>query len=237
MGILLSHGYTATTAEVRLLASHLHEEGYTVAGPLLPGHGTSPEDANRFRWQDWVGAVKTTYLELASRCERVVVGGESLGALLALYLASEQPEVAAVLAYAPAVKIPSRLTPTLAPLAARLMRYRPKPAHAPSAADARWQGYSVNPVKAALQLFHFQREVGRRLAHIQQPVLIVQGRLDASIDPGAADIVFRGVRSEVKELHWMGLSTHCVILDCEWESVLAITRRFLVKVLKQAVNS
>ena len=104
-GVLLIHGYTATTAEVRPLAGILHQQGYTVAGPLLPGHNTRPEDANRYRWRDWVRAVEESYRQLAAHCQRVIIGGESMGALLALYLASEHPEVAAILAYAPALKL------------------------------------------------------------------------------------------------------------------------------------
>jgi hypothetical protein len=42
LGILLLHGFTATTAEVRPLAKLLHQDGYTVSGPLLPGFGTTP---------------------------------------------------------------------------------------------------------------------------------------------------------------------------------------------------
>ena len=79
----------------------LHQQGYTVAGPLLPGHHTRPEDANRYRWRDWVCAVEESYQQLTAHCQRVVIGGESMGALLALYLASEHPEAAATLAYAP----------------------------------------------------------------------------------------------------------------------------------------
>ncbi len=37
-GILLIHGFTATTAQVRLLANFLQARNYTVAAPLLPGH-------------------------------------------------------------------------------------------------------------------------------------------------------------------------------------------------------
>jgi carboxylesterase len=104
-GVLLSHGLTATAAEVRPLAHELHEAGYTVAGPLLPGHGTTPADLNRTPWQDWVRATEEIYQQLAARCERIFVGGESMGALAALYLASEHPEAAAVLAYAPAIRL------------------------------------------------------------------------------------------------------------------------------------
>ena len=65
-GILLVHGFTATPAEVRLLAKILHERGFTVAGPLLPGHGTKPEDLNRVRWQDWVEEGEKAYRQLAA---------------------------------------------------------------------------------------------------------------------------------------------------------------------------
>src|SRR6185295_17551431 len=75
IGVLLSHGWTATTAEVRLLAQRLHERGHTVSGPLLPGHGATPQEMNRCRWQDWVKAVTATYHHLAGQCERVFVGG------------------------------------------------------------------------------------------------------------------------------------------------------------------
>ena len=37
---------------MRLLGDHLHQEGYTVLGVLLPGHGTKPEDLNETKWQD-----------------------------------------------------------------------------------------------------------------------------------------------------------------------------------------
>ncbi|MFM8424752.1 MAG: alpha/beta hydrolase, partial [Chloroflexota bacterium] len=40
VGVFLSHGFTATTAEVRLFARWLHEKGFSVGGPLLAGHGT-----------------------------------------------------------------------------------------------------------------------------------------------------------------------------------------------------
>ena len=109
VGVLLSHGFTATPFEVRGLACFLHERGYTVLAPLLPGHGTTPEEMNRCRWQDWTAAVEAAYRTLAARSERVFVGGESLGGLLALYLATEHPEVAGILAFAPALKIRSRL--------------------------------------------------------------------------------------------------------------------------------
>jgi carboxylesterase len=229
-GVLLSHGYTATTAEVRLLAQHLHEQGYTVSGPLLPGHGTTPDTLNRSRWRDWTQAMAKAYQHIASQCERVFVGGESMGALLALYLASEQPEVAGILAYAPALGV-SRLTTLKARLVGPFVRNVPKRTLHYDA-NGQWQGYTVNSIPAFLQLIHFQREVRSRLPAIRQPLLIVQGRLDTAIDLRGVDMLYREIGSTVKELHWLEHSGHLVILDHEAEQVIALTLRFIEQCLE-----
>jgi len=228
-GVLLVHGYTATTAEVRLLGEYLHERGYTVAGPLLPGHRTTPEDMNRCRWQDWMGAVEQAYRQIAGRCERVFIGGESMGAVLALYAASEHPEAVGLLLYAPALLVrPSRML--LVRFLAPFVPYVKKPIRPPTAADDRWQGYSVNPLRAAAQLNRLQQEARRRLPRLHQPVLVVQGRLDQTIDPRSGEVILRETASTVKELHWLERSTHCVILDQEWEQAAELALRFMQRV-------
>ncbi len=227
-GALLIHGYTATTAEVRPLARILHEQGYTVAGPLLPGHNTIPEDANRYHWRDWVRTVEESYRQLSARCERVVVGGESTGALLALYLASKHPEVAAVLAYAPTLKL--KMGPGQTMLIRLLAPFVPYIRKPEMGDDSFWQGYTVYPLKGARELLRLQRQVRGRLPHIVQPILIVQGRLDATVDPSAAETVHDAVRSAIKELHWMPNSQHCVIIDRERAQVNQLTLNFLRRV-------
>jgi carboxylesterase len=231
VGVLLSHGFTATSAEVRLLGGYLHERGYTVAGPLLPGHGTTIEEMNRCHWQDWVKGVEQTYQELARRCQKIVVGGESMGGLLALFLAAEHPEAAAVLAYAPAVHSTTKIVRLAASVMAPFVAYKTWPPGPKTVVDERWKGYPAQPIKAAVQLFHLQEEVNRRLSSIRQPVLVVQGRLDRSIFPDCPKLVMVKVRSEIKEVHWMDNSEHCVLLDQEWEKVAEITGKFLARVL------
>lgn len=225
VGVFLSHGFTATTAEVRLLAKRLHAAGYTVAGPLLPGHGTQPEDLNRVRWQDWVASGEETYQRLRGCCERVFVGGESTGAILALYLASQHPEAAGVLAYAPAIKLNlSRYNRLRLHLLAPFVPWVPK---ASVDGSANWQGYPVNPLKGTLQLLHFQRAVLKRLKRIHQPVLVMQGRLDTTVHTNAGKIILNGVSSPIKELYWMEKSSHVIIIDQELDEATRITLDFL----------
>jgi carboxylesterase len=225
VGVLLSHGYTATTAEVRPLGRILHEHGFSVAGPLLPGHGTRPEAANRYRWQDWAAAVEAGYQDLRSRCEKVIVGGESTGALLALYLAGRHPEVAAVLCYAPALQLIVRPFDVLRLyLVAPFIPYVPKGS---LDASQNWQGYPVNPLKGAIQLLRLQKVVRKSLPSLRQPVLLVQGKLDTTVHPAAPQIIYDQVASRSKELYWMEHSSHVVLLDREMDEIAEITLRFI----------
>jgi carboxylesterase len=228
VGVLLSHGYTATTAEVRLLAQALHQQGYTVAGPLLPGHGTTPDDMNRYHWHDWVAAMDNSYRTLTQHCDTIFVGGESMGGLLALYVASEHPEIAGVLTYAPALKVPRR------PLVLSYMA-RPFKKHVVKGdvdrLNPNWQGYPVNPLPALHQLHGLQRALRPRLPQIEQPLLVVQGRRDTAIDLRAVEKLIDQVSSPLKEFHWMEDSGHVVILDKELAQVSDITLQFLARVL------
>jgi carboxylesterase len=231
VGILLSHGFTATTAEVRLLAKYLHDCGYTVAGPLLPGHFSTPTDLNRVRWQDWSATYEAMYRRISETCEIVFVGGESAGGLLALRLVSQHPEVAGVLAYAPALRLNARKFDILRlQLLAPFVAYISKPV---SDDDTPWQGYSVIPLKGAIQLIKMQQEVLARLPEIHQPVLIVQGRLDMSVHPGVPELISQSVSSKVKEIRWMEKSGHVVIVDREWQTVAELTQQFIQRVLKR----
>ena len=228
-GVLLCHGFTATTAEVRLLAEYLYQQGYTVAAPLLPGHGTTPQDCNRYTWQDWYASIEQAYAQLAEHCSRVVVGGESTGALLTLRLAALHPEVKAILCYAPVLRLLMRRSMIfLLSLCAPFLTSIPK---APSTDNNPWQGYAVQPLKAASQLIRLQKEVPALLSRIQQPILILQGRLDPTVHPDSPQFIYDHVASPVKELHWLENSTHCVILDKEHELANQLSLDFLQRTL------
>jgi carboxylesterase len=233
VGVLLSHGYTATTAEVRLLARRLYEQGYTVAGPLLPGHGDTPAAMNRCCWQDWVAAMEEMYRRLSGHCRHIFVGGESMGAMVALYLAGDHPEVAGILTYAPAMQV-SRFITLRAQLIAPFMPVVPKRRNLKW--NEHWKGYTVNPVRGFLQMIQLQRTVRSRLPAIHVPLLLIQGRLDTTIDLQGAGIVYREIGSAVKELHWLEHTGHLVLLEQELEQVVALTVNFMEKCLTPVQN-
>lgn len=231
-GVLLLHGFTATPVEVKLMGQYLHERGYTVSGPLLPGHGTTIEAINACSWRDWVDHAARAYAELTARCTRVFVGGESLGGLLTLYLGSAYPEIAGLILYAPALRIANPLV-YLSPLFKFLIKMLPKNREEDdpdSVVNQRWNGYTVDPVPAIAQVLPLQRQVRRRLPLVKQPIIVFQGRLDTTLKQSGAEEIVAAVQSANKELVWQDGSSHCIILDVEWEEVAEKTLAFIRRI-------
>lgn len=117
--VLLLHGFTGTPWEVLPLAESLAERGYAVRVPRLPGHGTTPEAMAFVTWRDWE-AHALAELDALAGAEQVVVGGLSMGGLLAMRLALKRPRrVAGLVLLAPAVKLKGADVNAL-----RLLRHR-----------------------------------------------------------------------------------------------------------------
>lgn len=66
VGVLLIHGFAGTPREMWLLGAYLHERGFTVSAPLLPGHGGVLAEINRVNWRDWVAGVESAYAGLTA---------------------------------------------------------------------------------------------------------------------------------------------------------------------------
>lgn len=88
IGIVLIHGFTGNPCALRPIGELLAKRGFTVDIPRLPGHGTRLLDIIPMRYADWFAHVDKAVHELQSRAEHIVLVGLSMGATLALDLAS-----------------------------------------------------------------------------------------------------------------------------------------------------
>jgi carboxylesterase len=208
------------------MGEYLAAQGLTVRCPLLAGHGTSPEELTRIRgWRVWAGDVEAALRELQSRCEVVFVGGLSTGSLLALWLAVEHPEIAGILAMAPAIKLRSPLAPTTVVLR-HVFKYSPLGPVGdddlcdPEAINRIWC-YDETPLWGAGEVYLLGHHVRRILHDIRQPVLIFQGRHDAQVAGQAPQMILDAVASTDKTLIWLDHSGHNLLADGERESVWA----------------
>lgn len=125
--VLLVHGFPGTPAEMRPLAQHLHEQGWTPRGILLPGFGPNMPRLADYTDHDWQQTVNSAVAELAATHRSVAVIGNSIGAMLALRSALHAP-VAALVLIAPFWRVERRwldlVFPLLKPFASRLHPFR-----------------------------------------------------------------------------------------------------------------
>ncbi len=221
VGVVLFHGLTATTAEVRLLGEHLHGLGYTVSAPLLPGHGTHPDALNRTKWLDWYETAESAFLEMRQRSNKVFIGGESMGTLLALLIASRYEQVSGVILAAP-VLIIRKLK------AAYLLQYFVRHVDKNQTEDfLPWKGYNVYPVKSLVQLGKLQKVVKKELPAVTQPLLVFAGGLDRSVPPESGEMIIARVSSTDKQLVCMEESPHVMLLAKERESIFEQSAAFI----------
>jgi carboxylesterase len=61
--------------------------------------------------------------------------------------------------------------------------------------------------------------------------LLIQGKLDPTVDPRSPQIIYDQVSSPIKELNWLEHSTHCVILDKERDLAASLTLDFIERIL------
>lgn len=233
LGALLIHGHTGSVVETRPMGEYLARKGFSVRCPLLPGHGTAPQDLTRIRWQAWAGEVESALRELQSRCDVVFVGGLSLGSLLALWLGAGHPEIAGLIPMSPAIKVTNRMFPLTLGLRYffKFSPFAPPEDNLgdPEAIHRSWH-YDELPMWSASEVYLLQRRVRSMLPKIRQPILIFQGRRDPQLDPQAAQIVNDGVSSTDKAVIWLQNSGHNLLVDGQRESVWQQSYEWMVRV-------
>lgn len=233
VGALLIHGLTGSVAETRPMAEYLAAQGLAVSCPLLPGHGTTSQALIRVRWQDWAAEAEAALVDLQARCTTVFVGGLSMGALLALWLGAEHPDVAGLIPMAPAIKLQNRLAPLTLGLR-RVLRFSPLGAIGdddlgdPAALDRIWC-YDDLVLWAAGEFYLLQRSVNRALSQIRQPILIFQGKRDAQVHPQAPQMLYDRVAATDKTLVWLENSGHNLLADGEREFVWARSHAWMLE--------
>ena len=231
-GILLVHGWTSTPYEVRRLGIYLNENGYTVYGIMLSGHGTVPKDLEGIGREQWVHDVREGYTKLKKTCGKVFVGGTSIGANLALIMAKEEKDIAGLILMATPYRL--RLERTALFFAKILMkmkkRYRKKvypPTFGVSTTITRLISYQSYPVKSALDAFDVVREARKGLNLVKQPCLMMQSTHDHLVCFHSMEKLYAGIGSEKKKKQYIEKAYHTFISDIKNEHVFKDILNFL----------
>ncbi len=241
IGMLLIHGWLGLPGDLRPLADYLAQCGYTVSGPLLARHGARPDGLHDVRWEDWAASVEAAHREITTHCTSIVLLGYSLGGLLALHLASQR-HVAGVITLAAALA-PARAWLLRALVLGRYFMPWLYPMRGANFADPQLRAELVSKLghvdfddptvvaqlrtgiristRSIYEVVRLAQRVRRLLPLVTSPALIMQGRLDTTVQPISAQHIYNLIGTTDKELAWFERSGHLLPNDLEHEQVSA----------------
>ena len=230
-GALVLHGFTGNPQSMRGLALALADAGLTVEMPLLPGHGTEVADLVPTRWEDWSGAADAAYLDLAARCDSVVVVGLSMGGTLAVWLAEHHPEVAALALVNPMVTAPDAdAVGFVQAMIDNGDELAPGVGSDIAMEGALESAYPELPLRAALSLFAGAAEVESGLGSVTCPVLVFTSTQDHVVDPRSSALLVERAKGPVEQVV-LDRSYHVATLDYDKDEIEARTVEFVTGVL------
>lgn len=230
VGAVIVHGFTSDHRAVEPLRQIAHHMGFATETPLLRGHGGHYRDLRGARWQHWLDDIAAARSRLTGRVEQVVLMGFSMGGLLTLASAAQQPDgIAAIVALAPAIRIAHPLAP-IAWMARGWMPYVPMGkgvAYSDPKLAAGDDSYHRLAVDAFCSFYYATRRVEQMLPQITAPIFVAHSRRDRVIRPHSSQIVHDRVRSADKQLVWFERSGHALLDDCDSSEVLTHVQGFL----------
>lgn len=202
-GVLLIHGLGGTPVEMKTVAKRLNQAGHTVLCCQLAGHCGTEADLAATHWQDWYASAEDALSRLEEHCDTVIVGGLSMGGLLATKLAAAEPErVDGVVILAPTLWYDGWTMPWYAVLLKLLRPYlglsifkgwsfaerepygikdervRQIILRAMTSGDSTLAGVFGTPAQALRELWRLTDALKPELPKVSQPALIIQARDD-----------------------------------------------------------
>lgn len=257
-GFLLIHGLSGTPVELRYIANGLARAGHSVYCPQLAGHCGTLEELRATTWHDWYDSAETALKRLSETCDQVFVGGLSMGAVLALRLASQHPDkVKGTMLYAPTMWFDGWGVPWYgrlfeivlqksvadlfwfserSPYGIKDTRLRAIIAEAIHSGDPSKAGFLSIPGGPMFELRKLVRAVKADLASITQPSLILHPREDDRASLRNAQYLQRRLGGRVETVI-LEDSYHVITLDRQRDVVLDKTLGFADQIVgRKAVS-
>jgi carboxylesterase len=231
-GVLLLHGGGDTPQTLRELGEYLHQRGFAVTAPLLPGHGRTVREFQRVSFGEYRRTAEEAYDRLGAGRPWMGVVGLSMGGALAAVTVADRPATSALVLLAPYVELPGtlRLAAAVSWLAELFSPYfsaqDPRSVRDPAAA-ARGLAYGVFTPGALRALKRTAGAGAAALARIRTPTLIVQSRQDNRVAPAVAARALAALRADDKRLEWVSEGGHVITVDYGKARVFALTGDWL----------
>ena len=212
--VLLLHGFTGNSADVRMLGRFLDTKGYTSIAPHYSGHGVAPEKLVETGPEDWWKDVEQAYQTLVDKgYKEIAVAGLSLGGVFSLKLGYTKPIKGIVTMCAPMhMKSTDLMYQGVLEYAREYKKYEGKD---DKLIEEEMKKFEEKPMETLKDLRELIGKVRDNVDHVYAPLFVVQGSLDKVINPESANIIHDEAESTDKRIKWYEKSGHVITLDQE----------------------
>ncbi len=226
--VLLLHGFTGNTADIRMLGRYLEGKGYTCHAPLYKGHGIPPEQLITTGPEDWWQDVIEAYEFLKNKGHsEIAVVGLSLGGVFSLKLGYTVPIKGIIPMCAPMyIKSEEVMYEGILHYA---REYKKLEGKSKEQIDQEMAEFAKTPMKTLKALQQLIADVRENIEMVYTPTFVVQARHDAMINTDSANIIYQNIETDFKELKWYEESGHVITLDKEREQLHEDIYQFLEK--------
>ena len=227
IGVLLVHGFTGSPASMRPWGEYLHQRGYTVTVPLLPGHGTTPHDLNTVKWQEWPAKVETELKLLQQKCDKVFICGLSMGGGTTLNIATKYSKnLAGIILVNPMIHV--KFVPhQLAWFISRFQKMRDSVGDDIKRPGITEWGYDALPAVGVYELLKMLYYTRARLHDVTAPLQLFHSVDDHTLPVSNTEIIMKGVGSREKQRIELLNSYHVATLDYDQEIIFENSRIFI----------
>ena len=224
--ILLLHGFTGSSADVRMLGRFLQKKGYTCHAPQFKGHGVPPEQLVLTGPADWWQDVLDGYNLLKENgYDEIAVAGLSLGGVFSLKLGYSLPVKGIIPMCAPMhIKSEEKMYKGVIAYA---KEYKKREQKNEAEIDLEISEFKKTPMNTLKALQTLLQEVRDNVDMIYAPTFVVQARHDEMINTESATIIYEHIQSTEKQLKWYEHSTHVITLGKEKEQLHEDVYEFL----------
>ncbi|WP_099159941.1 alpha/beta hydrolase [Virgibacillus ndiopensis] len=216
--VLLLHGFTGHSADVRMLGRFLEKKGYTCHAPIYRGHGLPPEELIKANSDQWWEDVQNALQHLRDLgYKEIAVAGLSLGGVLGLKLSySEQLKAIITMCSPMFFDNEKQLSQGFRTFAKEFKQLEGKK---DEAIEKEVNSLIENSQAMFKQLGEFITEVKNNVDTIYTPTFVIQAEKDEMINTKSATYIYENVESDIKDIKWYEESGHVITLDKEKEQL------------------
>lgn len=200
-GVLLVHGFLKSPDELNEIAEKLRAKNIDVLCPALPGHGDCSRGHTACIFEmvksdlsGWKKKIEDSFLKLNSEVDEIYVGGNSIGACIAMWLANKYKVNGLVLMSCPiALSRVIRIGTRSFAIAGKFIRN----------GNAGLPDIVSDSLMNLIDLRSIFRETRILLPQITTPTLIIHSKKDKVVLPKSATYIYKKLGSLQKKLVWL----------------------------------